>query len=38
MCQNVKLSKRYQMSKSQTSGLWRRFRKKLIDILRFTDN
>ena len=37
MCQNVKLSKRCQMSNSQTSGLWRRFRKKLIDIMRFTN-
>ena len=36
-CQkDVKLSKRCQMSKSQTHGLWRRFTKKLIDIMRFT--
>ena len=25
------------MSKNQTPGLWRRFTKKLIDIVRFTD-
>ena len=36
-CQkDVKLSKRCQMSKSQTHGLWRRFTKKKIDIMRFT--
>ena len=36
-CQkDVKLSKRCQMSKTQTHRLWRRFTKKLIDIMRFT--
>ena len=40
MCQmskDVKLSKRCQMSNSQTSGLWRRFAKKKENIMRFTD-
>ena len=36
-CQkDVKLSKRCQMSKSQTHRLWRRFTKKKIDIMRLT--
>ena len=36
-CQkDVKLSKRCQMSKSQIHGLWRRFTKKLIHIMRLT--
>ena len=36
---DVKLSKRCQMSNSHTFGLykWRRFIKKLIDIIRFTN-
>ena len=36
LSEDVKLSKGCQMSKKQTPGLWRRFRKKLIDIMRFT--
>ena len=37
-CQkDVKLSKRCQIWKSQICILWRRFTKKLIDIMRFTD-
>ena len=37
ICQkDVKLSKRCQMSKSQTHALWRRFTKKIYNIMRFT--
>ena len=37
MSKYVKLSKRCQMSNSQTSGLCRRFAKNKNDIMRFTD-
>ena len=37
MSKDVKLSKRCQMSKKQTGRLWRRFTKKLIAIMWFTD-
>ena len=36
MSKDVKLSKRCQMSRKQTGRLWRRFTKKLIDIMWFT--
>ena len=37
MSKDVKLSKRCQMSKKQTDRLWKRFTKKLIDIMWLTD-